>query len=187
MLLGEQRGRAEHGDLLAVGDRDEGGAQRHLGLAEADVAADQAVHRLARLHVLDHGGDGRRLVGRFLEAEAVGEGFEIVLLEVEGVALARGAWGVEMQQFGGGVAHLLGGLLLGLFPLAGAERVQRRALGIGAAVARDDVQLRHRHVERGAVGVFEVQELLSPSPSPCAPGRDSGRCRGFRAPPDRRP
>ena len=27
--------------------RDEGGAQRDLGLAEADVAADQAVHRLA--------------------------------------------------------------------------------------------------------------------------------------------
>ena len=114
----------EHGDLLAVGDRDEGGAQGDLGLAEADVAADQPVHRLARLHVLDHRVDGGQLVGRFLEAEAVGEGFQFLLLEVELVALARGALGVEVQQFGGGVAHLRGGLLLGLFPLAGTEPVQ---------------------------------------------------------------
>ena len=47
VLLGEQRGRHEHRDLLAAGDGDERGAQRDLGLAEADVAADQAVHRLA--------------------------------------------------------------------------------------------------------------------------------------------
>ena len=45
----------EHRDLLAVADRDEGGAQGDFGLAEADVAADQAVHRLARAHVVDHG------------------------------------------------------------------------------------------------------------------------------------
>ena len=48
MLLGEQRRRHEHRDLLAVGERDERRAQRDLGLAEADVAADEAVHRLAR-------------------------------------------------------------------------------------------------------------------------------------------
>ena len=47
MLLGEQRRRHEHRDLLAVGERDERGAQRDLGLAEADVAADEPVHRPA--------------------------------------------------------------------------------------------------------------------------------------------
>jgi hypothetical protein len=41
--------------------------------------------------------------------------------------------GVEREQFGGGVAHLLGGLALGLFPLAGAELVQRRGFRVGAA------------------------------------------------------
>ena len=81
MLLGEQRGRAEDHHLLAVGDRDERGAQRDLGLAEADVAAHQAVHRLAGRHVGDHRLDRRRLVGGLLEAEAVGERFQIVLLE----------------------------------------------------------------------------------------------------------
>ncbi len=91
MLLGQQRGRAQHRDLLAVGHGDEGGAHGDLGLAEADVAADQAVHRLAGFHVVDHGVDGGQLVGRFLEAEAVGEGFQVVLLETELVALARSA------------------------------------------------------------------------------------------------
>ena len=143
----------------AAGDGDEGGAQGHLGLAEAHVAAHQAVHRPAGLHVGHHGLDGGQLVGGFLEAEAVGEGFEIMLLEVELVALAGGALGVQREEFGGGVAHLLGGLFLGLFPLAGAQGVQMHRLRVGAGVARDHVELRHRHVELVAVGVFEVQEL----------------------------
>jgi hypothetical protein len=159
VLLGQQRGRAQYRHLLAVGHGDEGGAHGDLGLAEADVAADQAVHRLARLHVFDHGVDGGLLVGGFLEAEAVGEGLQVVLLEDERVALARGALGVEVQQFGGGVVHLLGGLLLGLFPLPRAQRVQLDRFRVGAAVARDDLQLGHRHVELGAVGVFEVEEF----------------------------
>ena len=51
VLLGEQRRRHQHRDLLAVGERDERRAQRDLGLAEADVAADQPVHRLAARQV----------------------------------------------------------------------------------------------------------------------------------------
>ena len=81
----------EHRHLLAVGDRDERRAQRDLGLAEADVAAHQPVHRLAGGHVVDHRLDRRRLVGRLLEAEAVGERLVVVLPERERVALARGA------------------------------------------------------------------------------------------------
>jgi hypothetical protein len=58
------------------------------------------------------------------------------------VALARGAPGVEVQQLGRGVAHLLGGLALGLVPLAAAQLVQRRLLGADAGVAADQLQLR---------------------------------------------
>ena len=54
MLAREQRGRHDDRDLLAGHRRDEGGAQRHLRLAEADIAADQPVHRLARAEVGDH-------------------------------------------------------------------------------------------------------------------------------------
>ena len=45
VLLHEQRRRHEHGDLLAVLHRLERGAHGDLGLAVADVAADQPVHR----------------------------------------------------------------------------------------------------------------------------------------------
>ena len=47
VLLGQDRRRHEHGDLLAGVDGLERRADGDLGLAVADVAADQAVHRLA--------------------------------------------------------------------------------------------------------------------------------------------
>ena len=187
VLLGQQRRRAQHGHLLAVGHRDERGAQRDFGLAEADVAAHQPVHRLAGGHVLEHRVDRGLLVGRLLEAEAVGERLVVVLPELERVALARGAQRIEVEQLRGGVAHLLGGLAARLVPLAAAELVQRRGGRIGAAVAADQVQLRHRHVQRGLVRVLELQELGRPARrDPWSAGRGSGRCRARHAPPDRR-
>jgi len=54
MLAGQQGRRADDRDLLARQGRDEGRAQGYLGLAEADIAADQPVHRLTRRQVLDH-------------------------------------------------------------------------------------------------------------------------------------
>ena len=51
VLRGEHGRRHEDGDLLAVLDRLERGPQRDLGLAVADVADDQPVHRPAGLHV----------------------------------------------------------------------------------------------------------------------------------------
>ena len=71
VLGGEQRRRREHGDLLAVLDRLERGADRDLGLAEADVAAHQAVHRVRPLHVGLDVGDRRALVGRLDVREGV--------------------------------------------------------------------------------------------------------------------
>ena len=47
MLARQQRRRHDDRRLLAVDRGGEGGAQRDLGLAEADVAADQPIHRPA--------------------------------------------------------------------------------------------------------------------------------------------
>ena len=52
VLLREHRRRDEHQRLLAVQRDGEGRAERDLGLAEADVAADEPVHRARRLEVL---------------------------------------------------------------------------------------------------------------------------------------
>ena len=62
VLLGEDRRRAEDERLLAVDRGGEGGADGDLGLAEADVAADEPVHRPRRLEILLHRLDRARLV-----------------------------------------------------------------------------------------------------------------------------
>ena len=61
----------EHRDLLAVLDRLERRAHRDLGLAVADVAADQPVHRDRALHVGLDLVDGAQLVGRLDVGEGV--------------------------------------------------------------------------------------------------------------------
>ena len=71
MLLHEQRGGHEHGDLLAVLHGLERGAHGDFGFAEAHVAADQAIHRHGLFHVGFHFVDGAQLVGRLLVRERV--------------------------------------------------------------------------------------------------------------------
>ena len=61
VVLGrEDRGRHEHGDLLAILRRLEGRPDRDLGLAVAHVADDQPVHRLDGFHVVLDLDDGAR-------------------------------------------------------------------------------------------------------------------------------
>ena len=54
MLLGEHGRRRDHRDLLAGEHRGGGGAKRHLGLAIADIAADQPLHRMAGRQIVEH-------------------------------------------------------------------------------------------------------------------------------------
>src|SRR5207237_10212095 len=67
MLLGQDRGGHEHSGLSAIHDGLEGGANANFGFAEANVAADEAVHRFGPLHVSFGFDDGAHLIGRFFE------------------------------------------------------------------------------------------------------------------------
>ena len=73
VLKCEHRGGRQHGHLLAIAQRLEGGAHHHLGLAEAHVAAQQAVHGLRAFHVALDLLDGGELVARLGEFEGVFE------------------------------------------------------------------------------------------------------------------
>ena len=89
VLLGEDGGWHEYGDLESVCDRLEGGAKGDLGLAVADIAADEPVHGPDAFHIALHVEDGLGLVGRLLVGEGV---FELDLprrVESEGVALGQ--------------------------------------------------------------------------------------------------
>ena len=69
MLLGENGGRREERDLFAVHNRFERSANRDLGLAKTDIAANQAVHRLRALHVNLRVDDRFQLIRRLAERE----------------------------------------------------------------------------------------------------------------------
>ena len=81
MLLRQDRGRNQDRRLLAAAGRQEGCPQRHLGLAVADVAADEAVHGNGLLHVGQDVVDRLELVRRFFVGEA---GLEIPEITVRG-------------------------------------------------------------------------------------------------------
>ena len=160
MLLGQERGGRQEGDLSPTGHGHKSRAQGHFGLTKAHIATDQAVHRARADHVLDDGVDGGFLVGGFFKAKIVGEGFVVLRAVAKRVAYSSGAARVNVEQLGRGVAHLFGGLAFGLFPLAAAELVQGRFVGAHAGVAANEVQLAHGHIQHRVCRVLEVQELL---------------------------
>ena len=155
VLLHQQRGRHQDGDLLAVGDGLEGGPDGDLGLAVADVAADQPVHRDDRLHVGLDLVDHPKLVRRL----AVGEGvFQLALpgrIGTEGVARRCHPGAVEPDQLGGDLLDGLPGPALALGPVGAADPVQARTLT--ADVTGDLLELVGGDVKPVAAGVFEHQ------------------------------
>ncbi len=119
----------------------EGGAHGHFRLAKPDVAADQAVHGPFIGHVLLNRLDGSHLVGGFLERKLGTEGAIGVVRLRKRVPLAGLAAGVDIQQLGRRVPHLLQRFLLGLVPFLGPQLVQRGGSIINPAVARDQVKV----------------------------------------------
>ena len=126
MLKREHSGGREHGHLLAVAQRFERGAHGDFGFAEADVAAQQAVHGMRRFHVaLDLLG-GAELVLGLGELEGVFEFALPVGIGREGEAFGHAALGVELQQLIGHVAHFGFDAGFARGPGGAAEPVERR-------------------------------------------------------------
>ena len=107
--------------MLARDRGDKGGTQGDLGLAKADVAANDAIHGPGARQIGDHGLDSLQLVRRFLEREGRSK-----LVIHQAVDFYRGAWtslalGIDREQFGGNIANLLGSTALGSIPGFAAE------------------------------------------------------------------
>ena len=126
VLLGEDRRRHQHQHLLAVVRRLEGRAQRHLGLAVADVAADQPVHRPRRFHVGLDQLDRLALVGRLGEREALLELALPVGVRLERVPAPPPALGVQAQQLARQLLRGAPRARLHRVPARAAELAQRR-------------------------------------------------------------
>ena len=128
MLAGEQGGGDHHRDLRAGHGGDEGGAQGNLRLAEADIAADQAVHRLAGGEILQHVGDGAGLVLGFGVGEAGAEFGEGAVIGGQHRGFAHLPLGGEADQAGGHVLDAVLGFGFAGLPGGAAEFVERNAV-----------------------------------------------------------
>ena len=157
VLLGEDRRRHQHEHLLAVVGRLERGPQRHLRLAVADVAADQAVHRAVGLHVGLDQLDRLALVGRLLVGEGGLELAQPVRVGLERVAAPAAALGVEVEQLAGQLLRGPPGARLDRVPARAAELGERRVGAVRADVARDLRQLVDRHEDLVRALELEVQ------------------------------
>ena len=158
VLLDQHRGRCEHAGLLAALHGAVDRAQRDLGLAVADVAAHQPVHRTRRLHVGEHRLDRGGLVGGLVERERRLELAEAVVGGREAMAGQGGALGVELEQLLGERADVAGDFTARELPGQAAELVELGRVALGADVALDLAEPVHRQVQRAAV-VLELERV----------------------------
>ncbi len=147
VLLSEDRRRGQEERLLA-GDRDrERGADGHLGLPEADVAADEAIHRPRSLEVLLDGFDRPLLVGRLGVREARLELLHEVVLDVVRVAGRPLTLRVEREELSGELPRAGAGARLDELPRLAAELRERGRSAVRAHVARHLADLLVRDVQ----------------------------------------
>ena len=159
MLLGKQCRRHQYRDLATAGSRRERCAQRDFGLAEADVAADHAIHGTPGTHVCEHSLDRVVLIDRFLEGEGGFERAVGFLVEFQRTALAGRATRIEVEQFRGNVADPIGGALSRARPLFGSELMPGRGFRRTSGVAGHPIERVYRHVEQIAARVLDDEEL----------------------------
>ena len=159
MLLAQNRGGDEHGDLFAIEGSPETSADRDFGLSVADIAADQPVHGSRMLHARQHVLDGGALVRRFFEGKG---GLEFLEVGVSGRKRKTGgdfARSVHGQKFRGHVAERFLDLVASLLPGLSTETVNARLHAVGASVTLDEVEPIHRQEESVATEVLHAQEF----------------------------
>ena len=159
VLLGEDRRRHEKGRLLAFLHRLEDGADRDLGLAKADVAADEPVHRARAFHVALRFENGALLVLGLLVDEGL---LEFALprgVGRVGMTRQRVALGLHAEELRGVIHHrfLRGDFCP--FPARAAQRVERRVPLADADVFRDEIRLLDRDVELALLGELEHEDF----------------------------
>ena len=153
MLAGEQSGRCDHRDLLAVHRRDEGRAQRDLGLAEADIAADEAIHRLAAFEVGQDIGNGAVLIVGFLVLEAVEELVVRPFLDFQHRRFPKRAGGGDLHQLARDGLDALLQAGAPLLPSFAAQPVELDRF-LARSVAAEDVDILDRDEQLVPAAIF---------------------------------
>ena len=159
MLPRQQRGRHHHRHLLAVECCGKGRAQRDFGLAETDVAADQAVHRPAAFEVFQRGVDGAELVLGFLIRKARAELVVDMRLHRKLRRFMQMPLGGDLDQFAGDLADAVLEFRLARLPAAAAQPVQFD-IGVIGAVARQQFDILDRQKQLCLGGVVQFEAVM---------------------------
>ena len=159
VLPREQRGRHQDSHLFAVHGDLEGGPHGDLGLAVADVAADQQVHGMRLLQRLGDLLDRPLLVGCFLILETGGKGFRLRAVGREGVAGGDRADRVQVEQIFGQFFDRPFGPFGGAHPGRAAQPIQAGMAAFHADIFLDQVEPVERHIDFVAARIREFQKI----------------------------
>ncbi len=159
MLARQQRRGNDDGDLQPVHGGDEGGAQRHFGFAEADVAADEPIHRTARRQVAEHRFDAGVLVLGLLVREARDELVVGAFRRGHRRRFLQHAQRRDLDQLGGDLAQPLLELGLARLPGDAAEPVEL-CVGFIGAVARQQLDVLDRQEQLVAAGIVQLEAVV---------------------------
>ena len=116
MLQCQDSRRHQHSHLLAIGCRLECSTNGDLGLTEAHIATDEAIHRSRRLHIALDSLRSLELIGRILPLERSLQSLLQIAVGREGKALTRLALGIECNEFTRDILDRLLGGILNLLP-----------------------------------------------------------------------
>src|SRR6476620_2691774 len=159
MLACQQRRRHYHRNLFATDCRDEGRPQRHFGLPETDIAADQPVHRTAGAQIPDGRVNGHELVVGFLVRKTRAELVIGARPNGQSRRLAHLPFGRNLDQFARNFADSALHARLARLPVAATKTIEidLRLLG---AVARQKIHVLDRQIELGAFGVVNFKAVM---------------------------
>ena len=161
MLLGQHRGRRQHGCLLAVQHALHHGTEGYLRFSESHVAAQQTVHGQGFFHIRLDFRNAPELVIGFRVLKALLELRLPLAVRGKGKALCLLPGGIQSGQLLGNVFH--GGFRAGFYlgPVRAAHFGQFHGLAVvltAAHVFADQIQLRSRNIEnvRTRVADFDI-------------------------------
>ena len=162
VLLAKDGGGDEDGHLMARFDRLERRPHRHLGLPEADVAAQQPVHRAGPFHVGPDRVGRRPLIRSGIEREGVGELPLPGGVGGEGDAGAALPLRLELDHVGGHVGDRLTDRLLLLLPQLATHLGELRRELAAADILLHQLDGGGGDVDPRRLGELEVEIFLRP-------------------------
>ncbi len=160
MLLGQNSGWHQKGNLLAIPDGLEGGPHGHFSFSIAHVATKEAVHGSIFFHVFFDVSDGCQLIRSLLPGEVILKFLLDRIIGRKSITGIHGPAGVKFQEF---FRHVLNRLLdpgLGSLPVAASQFVELGAFFFAADKFLQIVGLLHGHIKFVLSPVFNKEVVI---------------------------